>query len=186
MLSLALKTVFLPIATSWLIGFFIACGVRSRTQRGLLSIKHFLGVVWNTGWAYLCSSASASSSWYPIVILYGLSLALFREGLTTIASISLLAAMITQIWRYDFPCFPFLTATLGWDHSAIVANRKLILPFVRVVALSFSFWGLTLGLSLATLQISFVSLLIIGTFSCSIALSLRSALAEALKLELQV
>ena len=185
MLSVALKTVLLPLILTWVLGFLVACGVRAQTLHGLLSFKHFFAISGTIIGRYFSQTFSASKSWYPVVILYLLSLTLMNVGLLAIATISLLAAVITQLWRYDFPCLPLLGAVLGWDAPTIIINRKLVLPFARIAALSFSFWGLNLGIALCFLQISFLSILMIATFGCSMTLSLRAALSDALKLELQ-
>jgi|GEM_PF-5692391 len=122
-------------------------------------------------------------AWLPVGALLLLSQVLAIEGLREIALICLLAAIISQFWRYDFPCVPLLCVLLGWNSSSVITNRALILPASARVIIIISCWSMAFALTLLAREQIFIALGLVVVATATLLLRLRAVLGNALSLE---
>lgn len=183
MLSESIKTAFVSGLTAWSMLYLVACAVRCKTLYGTVSLTRFFQEFWGSLLNWFAASLAALAAWYPVAALIALAIFVWAAGLKEIAAISLVSAVITQHWRYDFPCIPILRVLIGWDLASVTAHRALILPIPALALLSLSFWGLAGGSFLFFAGTRLYGIGVILVAVCCLAITLNETLRRALTLE---
>ncbi len=145
MLSDTIKTALLSALIGWGISYSIACLARCRTLYGTIDLSRFVIELRRSLLTWIWSSLLALRSWYPVAILTVIAIAVWGSGLKEISIIALISAIITQHWRYDFPCIPILRVVIGWDLATVSLHRALVLPMPALANVCLSTWGLAVG-----------------------------------------
>jgi hypothetical protein len=183
MLSDLAKTALFSLCVSWVTVFVIACEVRTKTLTGFRSPSLVLKALYASLPKYLADSGRALKSWYPVPMLLLIAGLTYSEGLVEIAAISLASAFIVQLWRFEFPCVPALTTTLGWDAATVLANLSLILPPHRRVFVVGGVWLVAVGAFVAVMEAVFAGALSLVAGGLLTRGTLRAAIERAISLE---